>query len=86
MDIGLVPVVCKSILQTYFKYYHMMEIKLNLNANVFEKANAEANNALVRHNDGDPNNTKSVEGFDFFEDSDGQIGSISGGGGIGPNN
>ena len=38
------------------------------------------------HNSGDLNNTKGVEGFDFFEDSDGQISPINGGGEIDPNN
>ena len=40
----------------------------------------------MMHNSGDLNNTKGVEGFDFFEDPDGQIGLISNGGEIGPNN
>ena len=51
------------------------------NSNAFEKANAEVNNAFVMHTSSTQINTKGVDYFNFFEDLDGRIGPISGGGG-----
>ena len=41
--------------------------KVESHANVFEEANAEANNALMMHNSCDPNNTNGVENSNFLK-------------------
>ena len=60
--------------------------KFKSNANALEETNIEAYNALMMHNSSDPINTKGVDDSNYFEDLDGQISPISGGGGeIGSN-
>ena len=61
-----------------------MRLKVKIK-NALEEANADENKALMMHNFDDQNNTKGVEDSNFFEDLDGQIGPISGGGEIDSN-
>ena len=62
-------------------------LRLNVEIkNALKKENAEANNALVMYNFNAPINIKGLKVSNFFEDSDGKIGHIGGGGVIDPNN
>ena len=61
-----------------------MRLKVKIK-NALEEANTDANKALMMHNFDDQNHTKGVEDSNFFEDPNGQIGPISGGGEIDSN-
>ena len=60
--------------------------KVKYHSNTLQKANVEANNALVKDDSNPPISIKGLDVSDFFEDPNGKIDHLISGGVIDPDN
>ena len=60
--------------------------KVESHFNTLDKANIEANNLLITDDPNTPIDIKGLDVSDFFEDPDGKIDHLIGGGVLGPDN